>query len=88
MAGCGCTYITADTVHEGAKPGTDTKVLKEKLSLNWTGSFKSLTVGPSPSDFTPDGRPLVAAKVLYFNLHSDMPGPGAHKRVLVAPCKP
>ena len=43
-------YNAAATIPQGAKSGTDAKVLKEKLSLNWTGPFKILTVGPSPSD--------------------------------------
>ena len=53
-------YNTAATIRQGAKSGTDAKALKEKLSLNWTGPFKALAVGPSPSDSTPDGRPLAA----------------------------
>ena len=68
-----------------AKSGTDAKVLREKL--NWTGPFKTLAVGPSPSDFTPSGFPL-AAKLLYLDLPSDMPGPDAHCQVSVARCKP
>ena len=43
-------YNTAATIYQGAKCGTDAKVLKEKLSLNWTSPFKILSVGPSPSD--------------------------------------
>ena len=80
-------YNTAATIRQGAKSGTDDKVLKAKLSLNWTGPFKILAVGPSPSDSTPDGRPL-AAKLLYLDLPNDMPGPDAHCRVSVARCKP
>ena len=80
-------YNTAATIRQGVKPGTDTKILKEKLSLNWTGPFKILAVGPSPSDSTPDGRPLTA-KLLYLDLPHDMPGPDAHCRVSVARCKP
>ena len=53
-------YNTAATIRQGAKSGTDAKVLKEKLSLNWTGPFKILAVGSSPSDSTPDGRSLDA----------------------------
>ena len=33
-------YNTAATIRQGAKSGTDAKVLQEKLSLNWTGPFK------------------------------------------------
>ena len=39
-------YNTAAAIRQGAKSGTDAKVLKEKLSLNWTGIFKILAVGP------------------------------------------
>ena len=80
-------YNTAATIRQGAKSGTDASVLKEKLSLNWTGPFKILAVGPSPSDLTPDGRPL-AAQLLYLDLPNAMPGPDAHWWVSVARCKP
>ena len=82
-----CIYNTAATIRQGAKSGTDAKVLKEKLSLNWTGPFKILAVGPSPSDSTPDGRPL-ATNWYYLDLPNDMPGPDAHCRVSVDRCKP
>ena len=39
-------YNTAITIRQGAKTDTDAKVLKAKLSLNWTGPYKVLTVGP------------------------------------------
>ena len=73
-------YDTAATIRQGARSGTEVKVLKEKLSLNWKGPFKILAVGPSPSYSTPDGRPL-AAKLLYLDLPNDMQGPDAHCRV-------
>ena len=53
-------YNTATTIRQGAKAGTDAKILKGKLSVNWTGPFKILAVGPSPTEATPDGRPLAA----------------------------
>ena len=77
----------AANIHQGAKSGTDAKVFKEKLSPNWTGPFNSLAVGPSPSDSTPDGRPL-AAKQIYVDLPNDMPGPDAHCRVSIARYNP
>lgn len=46
-------------------------ILKAKLSLNWTGPFKLVTIVPSHSDFAPDGRPL-AAKFLHINLPHNM----------------
>ena len=81
------TYNTVATIHQGAKSGTDAKVIKEKLSLDWMGLFQILAVGPLPADSTPDGRPM-AAKFLYLDLLTDMPGPDAHCRVSVARCKP
>ena len=80
-------YNTAATIRHGTKFGTGAKVLKAKLSLDWTGPFKVLAVGPSPSDFTPDGCPL-AGKLFYLGLLNDMPGHGAHCRISVARCKP
>ena len=59
---CGWVWIynTAVTIHQGAKSGTDAEVFQAKLSLNWTGPFKILAVGSSPSDYVPDGRPPAA----------------------------
>ena len=79
-------YNTAATIRQGAKSGTDAKVLKEKLSINWTGPSKIVAVGPSPSDSTPDGRSL-AAKLLYLELPNDMPSLDAPCGVSVAQCK-
>ena len=80
-------YNTAATIRQGAKSGTDAKVLKEKLSLYWTGPSKILAVGSWPSGSTPDGHPL---GTIFFclDLSNDMPGPDAHCRVSVARCKP
>ena len=80
-------YNTATTIRQGAKAGTDAKILKGKLSVNWTGPFKILAVGPSPTEATPYGRPL-AAKLLYLDLPNDMPGADAPCRVSVVRCKP
>ena len=56
-----------------------------KLSLNWTGPYKILVVGPG---LGPDGRP-VADKTLYYylDLPTDMPGKDKNKRVSVDRCK-
>ena len=54
-----------------------------KLSLNWTGPYKILVVGPG---LGPDGRP-VADKTLYLDLPTDMPGKDQKKRVSVDRCK-
>ena len=61
-------YYLASTITQGPKVGptastdADATVLKVKLSLNWTGPFKILEVGPAAS--APDKRRL-ADKVLY-----------------------
>ena len=66
-------YNSAATIRQGAATGSsaannaDTQVLKAKLSLNWTGPFKILAVGPLAS--APDNRPL-ADKLLYLDLPS------------------
>ena len=52
-----------------------------KLSLNWTGPYKILVVGPGL-----DGRPA-ADKTLYLDLPTDMPGKDQKKRVFVDRCK-
>ena len=46
-------YNTAATIRQGAKTDTDAKVLKAKLSLNWTGPYKVLAVGPCTPTDTP-----------------------------------
>ena len=58
-------YNTAATIRQGAKMDTDAKVLKAKLSLNWTGPYKVLALAPCSSADTQDGSPL-GAKFLYF----------------------
>ena len=80
-------YSTAATIRQGAKMDTDAKVLKAKLSLNWTGPYKVLTFDPCTPTDTPDGSPL-GAKLLYLDLPSNMPGADAHWRVSVQCCKP
>ena len=50
-------------------PDTDTKALKDKLSLNWTGPYKVFVVGPCSLADTPDGSAL-GAKLLYLDLPS------------------
>ena len=80
-------YNTAATIRQGLHKGVDNKVLKEKLSLNWTGPFKIVAVGPSPAATQPDGRPL-GDKLLYLDLPSNLSGAAAKPRVTVARCKP
>ena len=48
-------YNTAATIRQGAKTDTDAKILKIELSLNWTGPYKVLAVGPCTPADTPDG---------------------------------
>ena len=80
-------YNTAASIRQGLRKNADNKVLKEKLSLNWTGPFKILAVGPSPAADTPDGRPL-GDKLLYLDLLSNLCSPAAKPRVTVARSKP
>ena len=80
-------YNTAGTIRQGAKTDTDAKVLKAKLSLNWTGLYKVLAVGPCTPADTSDGSPL-GAKLLHFDLPPDTPGADARRRVSVQRCKP
>ena len=80
-------YNTASSIQQGAKKGTDATVLKTKLSLNWIGRFKVLTVGPTPVSDTPDGRPL-HDELLYLDLPSDLPGRDPNCCVSVVRCKP
>ena len=61
----------------------DNSHLVTKLSLNWTGPYKILVVGPG---LEPDGRP-VADKTLYLDLPTDMPGNDQNKWVSVDRCK-
>ena len=51
-------YNIAAIIRQGLRKGADNKVLKEKLSLNWTGPFKIIAVGPSSAADIPYGRPL------------------------------
>ena len=80
-------FNTAATIRQGAKPDTEAKGLKAKLSLDWTGSYEVFAVGPCPLADTPNGSPI-GAKLLYWHLPSDMPGAGARRRVSVQRCKP
>ena len=63
----------------------DEVALKSKLSLNCTGPFKILRVGPCVS--APDGKP-VGEKLLYLDLPAGMREVKAKSRVSVKRCKP
>ena len=78
-------FSTESTIRSDVRSGTDDKVLKAKLSLLWSGPLKGLAVGPCSK--APDGSPL-AAKLLYLDLPSDLPGKDSKRRVSVARCKP
>ena len=73
-------YNTAATIRQGAQTDADAKVLKAKLSLNWTSPYEVLEVGPCTPAETPDGSRL-GVKLLYLDLPSDMPGADARRRV-------
>ena len=80
-------YSTLVTIRQGAKTGTDAKVLKADLSLKWTSPYKVLAVDLcTPADAS-DGSPL-GAKLLYLELPSDMPGADARRRVSVQAASP
>ena len=80
-------YNTTATIRQGLRKGGNNKVLKEKQSLNWTGPFRTVAVGPSPAANQPDGCPL-GDKRLYLDLPSNLSGVTAKPRVTVARCKP
>ena len=75
-------YNTAVTIRQGAKTDTGAKALKAKLSLNWTGPYKVLAVGPCTPGDTPYDSPL-GDKLLYLDLPSDIPGADARRSVSV-----
>ena len=70
-------YNPQATVDQGV--GEDNSHLVTKLSLNWTGPYKILVVGPG---LRPGGRP-VADKTLYLDLPTDIPGNDQKKLVSV-----
>ena len=59
--------------------------LSSKLSLNWTGLFQILQVGPSIS--SPNGHP-VGDTLLYLEIPSQIFGSNSKPRVLVMRCEP
>lgn len=81
------SYKTIVTIYQGSKKDKDDKVLKAKLSLNWTGSYKILAVRPAGTAGTPDRRPM-ATKLLFLDLPGDMPGVDSWRRVPVVRWKP
>ena len=68
----GVVYNTAAAICQGANADTDAKILRAKLSLDWTGPYKVLAIGPCSSPDTPEGSPL-ATKLVYLDLSSDDP---------------
>ena len=48
VVGWAWAYNTVATTRQGAKTDTDAKVLKAKLSLNWTGPTKSSQLAQVP----------------------------------------
>ena len=80
-------YNDVQTIRQGASAdqASPDKVLTAKLSLNWTGPWKILGVGPSAT--APDDRPL-GEKLLYLDFPTDEAGPAPKNRVSVLRCKP
>ena len=87
-------YNTAATIPQGAKTDTDTKVLKTKLSLNWTGPYQVLQVGPRLAPvppLTPRTAPLSALRSIFGSIlrHSRRGcSPANFGTTLQALCKP
>lgn len=79
-------YNTAATIRQRSRKGIDNNVLNEILSLNWTGSFEMLAVGPFWAANTPDSHPL-GDKLSYLDLPSNLSGPAAKPRITVVRCK-
>ena len=67
VSGWTWVYNVVATIRQGAKPDTIAKVLKARLSLNWTDPYKVLAVGPCSLTDAPDGSPLGEAPVLGFS---------------------
>ena len=65
-------YNSASTIRQGMKANTDAKVLKAKPTLNWTGPYKILAVGPDSAAEILDGLQL-GGNLLYLDLPSDCP---------------
>ena len=87
MGGWAWVYNSASTIRQGVKANTDANVLMAKLALNWTGSYKVLTVGPCSSAGTPDGLPL-GDDLLYLDLPSDLPGSDIRRHGTIECLKP
>ena len=87
VGGWAWVYNTAATIRQGTRPDTDAMVLKAKLSRNRSVPYKEPAVGPCSSADTPDGS-FLGAKLLRFDLPSDMSGADACRRVSVQRCKP
>ena len=79
-------YNTTATICQGLRKVADNEVLKVDFSLNWTGPFKIIAVGPFSAADTPDGHPL-GDKLLYLNLPTNLSGPAANPCVTVTRCK-
>ena len=86
-SGWACVYNSASTIRQSVKANSDTKVLKVKLALNWTGPYKLLAAGPCSAAETLDGSPL-GNNLIFFDLPSDLPGADARRHVAIERCKP
>lgn len=83
------TYNTAATSRQGAKSGTDAKVLKTKLSLKLDECLQEYSRRPLALGLHA-GRPLPGRPTVLLGptLPNDMPGADVHCRVSAARCKP
>ena len=79
-------YNSASILRYGVKGNTDSKVVKAKVALNWTGPYKILAVGTCSAAGTLDGSPL-GSNLFHLDLPSDLPGSDARRRVAIERCK-
>ena len=87
VGGWAWVYNSASTIRQGVKANTDTKVLKAKPALNWTGAYKILAVDPCSAAETPGASPL-GSNFLCLDLPSDLPGSDARRCVVIERCTP
>ena len=87
VGGWAWVYNSAVTIRQAVRKHTDDFVLTAKLSLNYTGPYKILAVGPATAEDTPNGKP-VERRLLYLDLPSDMLGQESRNRISVLRCKP
>ena len=74
-------------MYEGPQAGTDAKVVRVKIWLNWTGPFNIQAAGSGRTESSPLGFPLID-ELLYLNLPNDMRGGDGPCQVSAVRCIP